>query len=129
MTREKPGDLSRRERQIMDVLYAAGRASAQEVLDALPDPPTYSTVRALLRVLEDKGHVRHEQDGPRYVFVPVVARETARRSALRRVLDTFFDGSAEQAVAALLDLQSSKLDPQELDRLVKLIEKARKEGR
>ena len=129
MTREKPGDLSRRERQIMDVLYARGRASAQEVLDALPDPPTYSTVRALLRVLEDKGHVRHEQDGPRYVFAPVVARETARRSALRRVLETFFDGSAEQAVAALLDLQSSKLDPQELDRLVKLIEKARKEGR
>jgi len=129
MTNEKPGHLSRRERQIMDVLYARGRASAQEVLDALPDPPSYSTVRALLRVLEDKGHARHEQDGPRYVFAPVVTLEKARRSALRRVLDTFFEGSAEQAVAALLDLQSSKLDPQELDRLVKLIEKARKEGR
>jgi predicted transcriptional regulator len=129
MTHEKPGNLSRRERQIMDVLYARGRATSQEVLDALPDPPSYSAVRALLRVLEDKGHVSHEQDGPRYVFAPVVARERASRSALRRVLDTFFDGSAEQAMAALLDLQSSKLDPQELDRLAKLIEKARKEGR
>jgi predicted transcriptional regulator len=129
MTHEKTGNLSRRERQIMDVLYARGRATSQEVLDALPDPPSYSAVRALLRVLEDKGHVSHEQDGPRYVFAPVVARERASRSALRRVLDTFFDGSAEQAMAALLDLQSSKLDPQELERLAKLIEKARKEGR
>ena len=129
MTHENPGNLSRRERQIMDVLYARGRATAQEVLDALPDPPSYSAVRALLRVLEDKGHVSHEHDGPRYVFAPVVAREKARRSALRRVLDTFFDGSAEQAMAALLDLQSSKLDPEELDRLAKLIAKARKEGR
>lgn len=121
--------LSRRERQIMDVLYARGRATAQEVLEALPDPPSYSAVRALLRVLEDKGHVRHEQDGPRYAFLPVVAREKARRSALRRVLDTFFDGSTEQAVAALIDLQSAKLDPQELERLARLIDKARKEGR
>ena len=129
MTQENAGNLSRRERQIMDVLYARGRATSQEVLDALPDPPSYSAVRALLRVLEDKGHVSHEHDGPRYVFAPVVAREKARRSALRRVLDTFFDGSAEQAMAALLDLQSSKLDPQELERLAKLIEKARKEGR
>lgn len=121
--------LSRRERQIMDVLYARGRATAQEVLEALPDPPSYSAVRALLRVLEDKGHVRHEQDGPRYAFLPVVAREKARRSALRRVLDTFFDGSTEQAVAALIDLQSARLDPQELERLARLIDKARKEGR
>lgn len=129
MAREALGTLSRRERQIMDVLYARGRATAQDVLDALPDPPSYSTVRALLRVLEGKGHVRHEQDGPRYVFLPVVTRAKARRSALRRVLDTFFDGSTEQTVAALLDLQSSKLDPQELERLAKLIDKARKEGR
>jgi predicted transcriptional regulator len=129
MAREALGTLARRERQIMDVLYARGRATAQDVLDALPDPPSYSTVRALLRVLEGKGHVRHEQDGPRYVFLPVVTREKARRSALRRVLDTFFDGSTEQTVAALLDLQSSKLDPQELERLAKLIDKARKEGR
>ncbi|MBM3985756.1 MAG: BlaI/MecI/CopY family transcriptional regulator [Planctomycetes bacterium] len=113
----------------MDVLYARGRATAQEVLDALPDPPSYSTVRALLRVLEGKGHVRHEQDGPRYVFLPVVTRAKARRTALRRVLDTFFDGSTEQTVAALLDLQSSKLEPQELERLAQLIDKARKEGR
>ncbi len=129
MTKETQGTLARRERQIMDVLYARGRATAQDVLDALPDPPSYSTVRALLRVLEGKGHVRHEQDGPRYVFLPVVTREKARRSALRRVLDTFFDGSTEQTVAALLDLQSSRLDPQELERLAKLIDKARKEGR
>ena len=129
MTHENPGNLSRRERQIMDVLYARGRATAQEVLDDLPDPPSYSAVRALLRVLEDKGHVGHEQDGPRYVFAPVVARDKASRSALRRMLDTFFDGSAEAAMAALLDLQSSKLDPEELDRLAKLIAKARKEGR
>jgi predicted transcriptional regulator len=129
MTHENPGNLSRRERQIMDVLYARGRATAQEVLEALPDPPSYSAVRALLRVLEDKGHVSHEQDGPRYVFAPVVARDKARRSALRRVLDTFFEGSTEAAMAALLDLQSSKLDPEELDRLAKLIAKARKEGR
>ena len=129
MTRTPEKHLSRRERQIMDALYVSGRATAQEVLDALPDPPSYSAVRALLRVLEDKGHVRHEQDGPRYVFVPVVARETARRSALRRVLETVFDGSTEQAVAALLDLKPGKLDAAELDRLVKLIEKARKEGR
>ena len=123
------GDLSRRERQIMDVLYARGRATVQDVLADLPDPPSYSAVRALLRVLEDKGHVHHEEEGPRYVFLPVVAREKARRSALRRVLETFFDGSTEQAVAALLDLQSSQLDPQELDRLARLIDKARKEGR
>jgi len=129
MSKEAQGTLARRERQIMDVLYASGRATAQDVQDALPDPPSYSTVRALLRVLEGKGHVRHEQDGPRYVFLPVVAREKARRSALRRVLDTFFDGSTEQAVAALLDLQSSKLDPKQLEQLAKLIDKARKEGR
>src|SRR6188768_779308 len=115
--------LSRRERQIMDVLYQKGKATALEVQESLPDPPSYSAVRALLRVLEDKGHVRHEADGPRYVFLPVVAREKARRSALRRVLETFFDGSTEQAVAALLDLQSSQLDPQELDRLARLIDR------
>jgi len=129
VAKETQGALARRERQIMDVLYARGRATAQEVLDALPDPPSYSTVRALLRVLEGKGHVRHEQDGPRYVFLPVVTRAKARRTALRRVLDTFFDGSTEQTVAALLDLQSSKLEPQELERLAQLIDKARKEGR
>jgi len=121
--------LSRRERQIMDVIYRRGRATAQEVMEHLPDPPSYSAVRALLRVLEDKGHLRHEQDGPRYVFAPTVPRERARQSALKQLVRTFFDGSTEQAVAALLDLQSDRLDPDELARLAKLIEQARKEGR
>src|SRR5216110_1870727 len=106
--------LSRREREIMDVIYRAGRASAAEVLDQLTDPPSYSAVRALLRVLEDKGHLRHEEDGPRYVFLPTVPRERARQSALRQLLHTFFDGSTEQAVAALLDLASARLSDAEL---------------
>ena len=129
MARAVHHHLSRRERQIMDVIYSRGRATAQEVMEQLPDPPSYSAVRALLRVLEDKGHLRHEQDGPRYVFVPTVTRERARQSALRQIVRTFFDGSTEQAVAALLDLQSDRLDPDELARLAKLIEQARKEGR
>src|SRR5262245_19674956 len=123
-----PADLSRRERQIMDVIYARQEATAAEVLGDLPDPPSYSAVRALLRVLEDKGHLRHEEDGPRYVFVPTVPRERARQSALRQVLHTFFDGSTEQAVAALLDMRA-KLSDAELDRLSRLIADARKEGR
>ena len=121
--------LSRRERQIMAVIYTRGRATAQEVMDNLDDGPGYSAVRALLRILEDKGHVKHEQDGPRYVYLPIVTREKARKSALRQLLGTFFDGSTEQAVAALLDLKSSQLDDAELDRLAKLIKRARKEGR
>src|SRR5438128_478613 len=104
--------LSRRERQIMDVIYRRGRATAAEVLEELPDPPSYSAVRALLRLLEEKGHVKHEQDGPRYVFTPTVTRERARRSALKHVVRTFFDGSATDAVAALLD-GDSKLDSAE----------------
>jgi predicted transcriptional regulator len=121
--------LSRRERQIMDVIYERGRATAAEVMEGLPDPPSYSAVRALLRVLEDKGHLKHESEGPRYVFMPTVARERARKSALRQLLKTFFDGSTEQAVAALLDLSSSKLSDDELNRLSDLIDQARKEGR
>jgi predicted transcriptional regulator len=121
-------DLSRRERQIVDILYARGRATAAEVLSALPDPPSYSAVRAMLRILEDKGHVRHEQDGPRYVYAPTVARENAKKSALRHVLHTFFDGSASQALSALLDDHSSKLSEAELDRLAGMIERARKSG-
>src|SRR4030095_156123 len=109
--------LSRRERQIMDVLYQKGRATALEVQESLPDPPSYSAVRALLRILEDKGHIRHEQDGPRYVFPPKLPRDKARRSAIRHMMETFFEGSPEQAVAALLDVSSSKLSQQELDRL------------
>lgn len=129
MTRHQPHhDLSRRERQIIDILYARGRATAAEVLSALPDPPSYSAVRAMLRILEDKGHVRHEQDGPRYVYAPTVARENAKKSALRHVLHTFFDGSASQALSALLDDQSSKLSETELDRLAGMIERARKNG-
>ncbi|MCE2540186.1 MAG: BlaI/MecI/CopY family transcriptional regulator [Acidobacteria bacterium] len=119
--------LSRRERQIMDVVYQYGQATAAEVLDALPDPPSYSTVRALLRVLEDKGHVRHRRQGPRYVFRPTVPREKARRSALARVVQTFFDGSSQAAVAALID--QSSLSGADLDRLEALIDRARQEGR
>lgn len=121
-------DLSRRERQILDILYKNGRATAAEVQAALPEPPSYSAVRALLRILEDKGHVRHEQDGPRYVYLPTVARENAKRSALRHMLQTFFDGSAEQAISALLDGSSAKLSSAELDRLARLIDTARKSG-
>ena len=121
-------DLSRRERQIIDILYSQGRATAAEVQTALPDPPSYSAVRAMLRILEDKGHVRHEQDGPRYVYVPTVARDNAKKSALQHVLTTFFDGSAEQAISALLDDQSARLSEAELDRLARLIDGARKAG-
>lgn len=127
---KKAGDgLSRRERQIMDVIYERGQATAADVLEALPDPPSYSAVRALLRILEEKGHLRHEAEGPRYVYLPTVARDRARKSALRQLLKTFFDGSTEQAVAALLDLSSSNLSDEVLDRLSKLIDQARKEGR
>jgi BlaI family penicillinase repressor len=121
-------DLSRRERQILDILYKNGRATAAEVQAALPEPPSYSAVRALLRILEEKGHVRHEQDGPRYVYLPTVARDNAKRSALRHIIQTFFDGSAEQAISALLDESSAKLSSAELDRLARLIDGARKSG-
>ena len=121
--------LSRRERQVMDVVYELGQATVTEVRSRVPDPPSYSAVRALLRVLEQKGHLRHKQDGPRYVYLAKVPRNKASRSALRRVLQTFFEGSTEAAVAALLDMKSSKLSPDELDRLAEMIEKARREGR
>ena len=121
--------LSRRERQIMDVLYARGRASAAEVLEAMPDPPSYSAVRALLRVLEEKGHVVHEQDGARYIYAPSVPREEVRESALRRLVQTFFGGSTEQAVAALIDISREELDDEQLRRMSRMIAEARKEGR
>jgi predicted transcriptional regulator len=121
-------DLSRRERQILDILFKTGRASAAEVQAAMPDPPSYSAVRALLRILEEKGHVRHEQDGPRYVYAPTLPRNNAQRSALRHILQTFFNGSAEQAISALLDDQSARLSTAELDRLANLIDHARKSG-
>jgi predicted transcriptional regulator len=120
---------SRRERQIMDIVYRQGQATAADVREALPDPPSYSAVRAMLRVLEEKGYLRHEQQGPRYLFLPTLSREKARRSALKQVVQTFFDGSTEQAVSALLDYSTSKLSDEELDRLAHLIEQARKEGR
>jgi predicted transcriptional regulator len=119
--------LSRRERQIMDVVYARGQATAAEVAAALPDPPSYSAVRALLRILEQKGHLRHQEDGPRYVFLPTVSRDRARRSAMRNLVRTFFDGSPAQAVAALID--QADLSDDEMARLSDLIDKARKEGR
>jgi BlaI family penicillinase repressor len=128
MTPTHHQDLSRRERQILDILYQRGQATAADVQNALPEPPSYSAVRALLRILEDKGHVRHQQDGPRYVYLPTVARENAKRSALRHVLRTFFDGSAEQAISALLDESSTKLSPAELERLARQIEDARRSG-
>jgi predicted transcriptional regulator len=121
--------LSRRERQIMDAIYRRGQATVAEVLEDMPDPPSYSAVRAMLRVLEEKGHLQHVQQGPRYVFLPTVPRDQARRSALRQVVRTFFDGSTEQTVAALLDLSDSKLSDAELKRLSRLIDQARKEGR
>lgn len=121
--------LSRRERQIMDVIYRLGRATAADVHDALPDRPSYSTIRALLRVLESKGHLRHVEDGPRYVYSPTVPRERARESALRQLVTTFFDGSTEAAVAALLDLSAARLSDTELNRLAGLIAQAKKEGR
>jgi predicted transcriptional regulator len=121
--------LSRRERQIMDVIYRLGRATAADVHDALPDRPSYSTIRALLRVLETKGHLRHVEDGPRYVYSPTVPRERARESALRQLVTTFFDGSTEAAVAALLDLSAARLSDTELNRLAGLIAQAKKEGR
>jgi predicted transcriptional regulator len=121
--------LSRRERQIMDVLYRLGRATAAEILESLPEPPGYSAVRAMLRVLEEKKHIRHEEKDLRYVFMPVVPREKARRSAVRHMLDTFFEGSPEQAVATLLDISGRNLSDDDYDRLSALIEKARKEGR
>lgn len=120
--------LSRRERQIMDILYRRGRATAGEVMEDLSGDPSYSTVRTQLRVLEDKGHVRHQEEGLRYVYVPAVPRHTARRSALRHLVDTFFDGSAEKTVAALLGAEGTRLSDEELDRIADLIEKTRKES-
>jgi predicted transcriptional regulator len=120
--------LSRRERQIMDVLYRRGRAAAADVMAELPGEPNYSTVRTQLRVLEDKGHVRHEEEGGRYVYAPAVPRHAARKSALKHLVETFFDGSAEQVVAAVLGGEASRLSDEELDRVSALIDKARKEG-
>ena len=127
----KPSDhaaLTRRERQIMDILYKRGKATAGDVLGDLPENPHYSTVRTQLRVLEEKGHVTHEEDGVRYVYMPATPRRAARKSALRHLVDTFFDGSAEQVVAAVLGGEGAKLSEEELDRIADLVDKAKKEG-
>jgi predicted transcriptional regulator len=129
MTRPDTAQLSRRERQIMDVIYSLGRASAAEVRERLQDAPSYSAVRALLRILEEKGHLRHETEENRYVFIPTVPAELARETALRHVLRTFFEGSAAGAMAALLELEDLELTGEEYDRLAARIEQAKREGR
>lgn len=121
--------LSRRERQIMDVLFRLGRATAAEIRENMDDAPSYSAVRAQLRTLEEKGHLKHEEDGPRYVYVPRLRPDQARRSALRHLVDTFFGGSAGEAASALLDTHSARLSAAELDRLSAWIDQARREGR
>ena len=125
----RPLDLSRRERQVMDILYERGRLTAAELHERLPDPPSYSSVRSMLRVLEEKGHVVHEHDGPRYVYSPTIPRDDARKSALEHLVQTFFDGSTEGAVAALLDLDDSQLSEKAVERILRSIEQAKKEGR
>ncbi len=130
MTKSAPHHLtlSRRERQIMDILYRRGRATAGEVMAELTGDPSYSTVRTQLRVLEDKGHVHHEEHGLRYVYLPAVPRHAARKSALRHLVDTFFDGSSEQAVAALLGGEATRLSDDDLKRIADLVNKTRKDG-
>jgi BlaI family penicillinase repressor len=117
--------LSRRERQIMDVLYRVNRATAAEVQEGISEAPSYSAVRTMLRILEEKGHVRHEQDGPRYVYIPTVARDKAKRSALKHVVNTFFDGSASQVMAALIELAPRDMDEDELARIRQMIDNAK----
>jgi len=129
MNRTFGRDLSRRERQIMEIIYARGQASATEVLEGLADPPSYSAVRALLRVLEGKGHVRHVREGARYVYQPTQPRSRAARSALAQVVQTFFGGSVEQTVATLLSDADTRLSEEELARLSELIEQAKEGGR
>jgi predicted transcriptional regulator len=121
--------LSRRERQIMDFLFQQGKASVGEVMDGIADPPSYSAVRATLRTLEQKGRVIHQEEGRAYIYRPTVRRDAARRSALTHILKTFFDNSAEQAVAALLELRGPKLSEAELKRVARLVDDAKKEGR
>jgi predicted transcriptional regulator len=122
-------DLSRRERQIMEILYSRGAATAAEVHAAMEDAPSYSAVRAMLRILEDKGHLKHRADGVRYIYAPTVNRESAKRSAVRHMVDTLFAGAADQMVAALLDSSVDSMSPEQLERIAQMIEKAKKEGR
>jgi predicted transcriptional regulator len=129
MAKKNNNNLSRRERQIMDIIYQLKNATAAEVLERLDDPPSYSSVRALLRILVEKGHLRHKQQGPRYVFSPKINPEKAKRSAMQHMLKTFFDDSAINVVATLLDVSKSNLSDDELERLTQLIDKAKEEGR
>lgn len=121
--------LSRRERQIMEILYQRGKASASDIRDAMDDAPSYSAVRAILRVLVEKGHIRHQAEDLKYVYTPVVARGKAERSAVKHLLDSLFGSSPEQMVAALLDVSSKRLTDEELDRMAAMIERAKKEGK
>jgi BlaI family transcriptional regulator, penicillinase repressor len=125
----QPSNLSRREREIMDALYALGRATTAQVRERMADPPGYSAVRALLRILEEKGHVRHEEDGPRYVYLPIVTAKRAQRTAVAHLVRTFFQGSAERAVAALIESSDTKLDEAEIARIERLIAAARQKGK
>jgi predicted transcriptional regulator len=125
----QPSNLSRREREIMDGLYALGRATTAQVRERMADPPGYSAVRALLRILEEKGHVRHEEDGPRYVYLPIVTAKRAQRTAVAHLVQTFFQGSAERALAALIESSDTKLDEAEIARIERLIAAARKKGK
>lgn len=122
-------ELSRRERQIMEIIYTRGTASAADVLEAMPDPPSYSAVRAMLSLLEEKGHLKHKKSGKKYIYQPTVHASKARRFAVRNLLNTFFENSVEQAVASMLDLQGKHLTPEDYDRLAGLIKKAREEGK
>jgi len=128
MARKLLTDFSRRERQIMDIIYSKGSATGAEVREAIPDPPSYSSVRALLKVLEEKGFLRHKQQGPRYVFTPTVKRDRAKTTALKHVMQTFFDNSTEDVVAALMDISGTELSDDEYRRLNSLIEQARRKG-
>lgn len=129
MVKKQQDPLSRREREMMNIIFAGGQATAGEVMDAMAEPPSYSAVRATLRVLEQKGHLRHEHDGTRYVYKPTTNRDKVRLSALDQLLTTFFDGSAANVVATLIERQKGKLTMDELDQLSDLIDDARKEGR
>ena len=129
MTKEKKPPLSRREREVMDVLYRLGEATVAEVMEEMPNPPTYSAVRSVVRILENKGHISHREDGPRYVYAPAVKREKARRAALDQLVDTFFEGSSEQALVALLRRSDLDMSESQIERLAKAVRKAGEEGR
>jgi predicted transcriptional regulator len=124
-----PSGLSRRERQIMDILYRRGKSSASDVRDGMANAPSYSAVRAMLRILEEKGHIKHQAEGLKYVYVPTVNHDKAKRSAVKHLVDTFFKDAPEQVVAALLDVSSTRLTTAELDRMSEIIEKARREDK